>query len=114
MEKVKFETLDELASYFGVSREQVERGARYARCEGLSDEEICKAASVNSLSLSSVSKNYFWNSLISACRAYSQILPRFKNHDRVSGHSVRDRLLEVGVYNPNHPDYVDKTLKGLV
>lgn len=112
--KVKINTLDDMAKYFGVKREQVERGAKYARCEGLSDEEICMAASVNYLSLSAVPKNYFWNSLVSACRAYSQMLPRFKNQNKVSGNSVRDRLLEVGVYNPNHPDYVDKTLKGLV
>lgn len=49
--------------------------------------------------------------LIETVRRYERLKRNAYGWDKPNGNPVRDRLLEVGDYDPNSPKYVDKTLK---
>ena len=49
--------------------------------------------------------------LIETVRRYERMKRNAYGWDKPSGNPVRDRLLEVGDYDPDSPNYVDKTLK---
>lgn len=49
--------------------------------------------------------------LIETVRRYERLKRNAYGWDKPSGNPVRDRLLEVGDYSPDSPNYVDKTLK---
>jgi hypothetical protein len=49
--------------------------------------------------------------LIETVRKYERLKRNAYGWDKPNGNPVRDRLLEVGDYDPNSRNYVDKTLK---
>jgi hypothetical protein len=107
---LKVKSISDIAKAFSVDGRLVDNAVRFAKCEGLTEEEICMAVNKNAKSLR-LCPNDFTNSMIYVCRVFSKSLERFKDENMVSGNSIRDRLLEVGDYNPNSPWYIDKTLK---
>lgn len=107
----RLKSVHDIAKAFKVDSLTVDTAVRYAKCEGLTEEEICKAVSEKVIPLSACAKEKFKETMIAVCRDFSKSLGRFKDENRVSGNSVRDRLLEVGDFNPYSPRYIDKTLK---
>ena len=107
----RLKSVHDIAKAFKVDSRAVDTAVRYAKCEGLSLEEICTAVSENVIPLSACAKKDFKDTMIAVCRDFSKGLERFKDENHVSGNSVRDRLLEVGYYSPYSPRYIDKTLK---
>lgn len=49
--------------------------------------------------------------LIETVRRYERMKRNAYGWDKPNGNPVRDRLLEVGDYDPSSPNYVDKTLR---
>jgi bacterioferritin-associated ferredoxin len=107
----KIKRIADVAVAFGVSEERVDEAIRYLRCEGISDDEICTAVNENFWFLDKVAKQSFFNALLDVCRRYARHLPRMANRNKPSGNPVRDRLLEVGKYDPSSPYYVGNIIE---
>jgi len=104
--------VDDIVRVFEVNEDDVSETVKTLKCEGMNEKDVCIAANRNYISLSHAPTSQFKESLLQVARLYMRSLLRKEDEDKPSGNPVRDRLLEVGVYNPYHPDYVDKTLKG--
>lgn len=104
--------VDDIARVFKVDEDDVAEAVKILKCEGIAEKYICVAANRNYNSLFHAPIKQFKESLLYVSRLYMRSLMKNYDDDKPSGNPVRDRILEVGVYNPYHPDYVDKTLKG--
>lgn len=102
----KIKRIADVAVAFGVSEERVDEAIKYLRCEGMSDDEICTTVNDNYFFLDKVTEQSFFNALLDVCRKYAGHLPRMANRNKPSGNPIRDRLLEVGKYDPSSPFYV--------
>lgn len=108
---MKIKRISDIAVAFDVEEAQVDEAVRCLHCESMTDSEICKAVNKNQRGLGFVPKKAFVTTMLSICRRYLRKQPRMNNPYRESGHPVRDRLLEVGKYNPNSMNYVGDVIK---
>jgi hypothetical protein len=103
--------ISDIAGAFGVPDEYVDEATRYLRCEGMSEDEICDAVTKNYLFLGNVATQTFSYEMLEVCRRYAERLPRMSDPNKPSGNPVRDRLLEVGKYNPSSPFYIGDVIE---
>ena len=103
--------ISDIAKAFGTEEAQVDEAIRYLQCEGMSEHEICEAINEKYSFLDKVAEQSVFNALLDVCRRYAMNLPRMKRRNKPSGNPIRDRLLEVGKFDPSSPYYVGDSIE---
>lgn len=112
MDNESIVSVKEIPDVLGISKKNTISALNVLRKEKYSRKTICDALNKNILFIRHMKKKQpIVGLLIETVRRQVRMERNVYGWDKPSGNPVRDRLLEVGVYNHYHPDYVDKTLK---
>jgi hypothetical protein len=112
MENEKITSVKEIPDALGISKKDSITALKVLKKEKYSRQTICDAVNRNTLFIKHMKKKQpAVGLLIETVRRQVRMDRNAYGWDKPNGNPVRDRLLEVGIYNPYHPDYVDKTLK---
>ena len=111
-QSMDIERVKEIPKATGISKKDVITALNVLRKEKYKRKLICEAVNNNINYLQHFKKKMpVVGLLIETVRRYERMKRNAYGWDKPNGNPVRDRLLEVGDYDPWSPNYVDKTLK---
>jgi hypothetical protein len=96
---------------FRVTDTQIEDALKILEGENINEKMVVAAANRDYFTLRNAKYDLFVGMLVNAVHRYQRFLAIKDDWTKPNGNPVRDRLLEVGKYNPYSPDYVGDVIK---
>jgi hypothetical protein len=96
---------------FKATDTQIEDALKILEGENVNEKMVVAAANRDYFTLRNATYDLFVGMLVNAVHRYQRFLATKDDWTKPNGNPVRDRLLEVGKYNPFSPDYVGDVIE---